>query len=59
MSLKPLSSAAGLAQLSTRRVFVFCGVQLFDTIDTDGGGTLDKAELGTALAKMNKPRSEV
>ena len=59
MSLKPLSSAAASAQLSTRRVLRFCGVQLFDAIDTDGGGTLDKAELGTALAKMNKPRSEV
>ena len=34
-------------------------MQLFDSIDTDGGGTLDKAELGNALAKMNKPRSEV
>ena len=32
---------------------------LFDTIDTDGGGTLDKDEIRQALRKANKPKRDI
>ena len=32
---------------------------LFDTIDTDGGGTLDKDEITQALRKANKPKRDI